>query len=112
MDEIKERGLTDTAKYRSRLDAFISVLRNQATPPQQIIWITPPDASHYSVAVKRAVEAVINDEAKRNGFEAIDSSLMTKYIAGETGGDGIHYNEEKAKDWAANVIVELDRILF
>jgi hypothetical protein len=112
MDSIEERPNHTTAKYEAILNAFISALRSPPNPVRRIIWITPPDASRYSSGVKRTVDTLINDAARRLDFEIIDSGPpMTHYVRGKSGGDGVHYNGRDAKEWAAKVTVELNRKL-
>jgi hypothetical protein len=78
---------------------------------REVVWITPPDSSHFSSSVQRAVESQLLSFAGRHGYRTIVSSRMTHYIRGSTGGDGIHYNSEAGAEWARRVERELDHKL-
>ena len=69
----------------------------------KIIWITPPDSSHYSRKVQDGVKSVIVNASKTYQFEIIDSSSLTHYTK-SSGGDGIHYNTREARTWASKII--------
>ena len=74
-------------------------------------WITPPDSSRYSKTVETRVQNLITGAAEKDSFEIIDSSRMTHYVPGKSGGDGVHYNSAAAKEWANQVTRELDGML-
>ena len=40
--------------------------------------------------------------------KVIDSREFTHYVPGRTGGDGIHYNSESSRAWAAKINNSLD----
>lgn len=78
---------------------------------RKIVWITPPDSSHYPYRVQRTVLALIKNAGSAYGFKAIDSSAMTHYVPGKSGNDGVHYASEPARQWASLVATQLDRIV-
>jgi hypothetical protein len=93
------------------MDDFIGVVRHWPDTARTIIWITPPDSSHYPLRVQQTVLALIKNASYKHGFRTIDSSTMTHYIPGKSGGDGVHYASEPAKQWAGLVSVQLDRMV-
>ena len=93
------------AEFSSTLDRFTAALRSQSRV--KIIWITPPDSSHFSQGVQRAVASLLRRAASRDHFEIIDSKELTHYIPGKTGGDGIHYNSQASTEWAVRVVRRL-----
>lgn len=109
MDAIVESGPHD-ARYRSIVDRFIAAIRCRDCV-HQIIWITPPDHSHYSAKVKANVDELLKGEAQSCNFEIIDSLKVTHYVLGQTGSDGVHYNTKPAHEWANNVLVDLEKRL-
>jgi hypothetical protein len=109
MDGIVESGPNDN-RYRNIVDKFITAIRCRDCV-RQIIWITPPDHSHYPASVKRDVDELLKSEARSCDFEIIDSAKMTHYVPGQTGSDGVHYNTRPAHEWANNVLVDLERRL-
>jgi hypothetical protein len=74
---------------------------------RQIIWVAPPDSSAFRKTQGR-VHRLIDQAAARDHFDVIDSRDLTHYIPGKTGGDGIHYNTEASRVWAAKLSVSLD----
>jgi hypothetical protein len=106
MDKLLSGNPAKEEEMRMYLDRFISVARSRS---RRIIWITPPDSSHYPARVQRRVASLIKEGADRDGFSIIDSKPMTNYVVGKTGGDGVHYNAEASARWASQVIVRLKR---
>ena len=98
-------------EFSSILDRFIAATRIQRGNSPRIIWIMPPDSSHYSSRVQRTVEILISAAAKRHNFETINSREMTHYVPGKSGGDGVHYNSQSSIAWASRVIPRLNRRL-
>lgn len=94
------------SQYSSVLDRFIAAIRSRPGV-RRIVWITPPDSSHFSDRTHRIVERLIRSAARRDRFETIISRRLTRYIPGKTGGDGVHYNSEAGTDWAKRVAREL-----
>ena len=88
---------------------FIHRFMRQTRAPwvRQIIWIAPPDHSAMRRTQGR-IHALIKEAAGREGFEVIDSRQFTRYIPGKTGGDGVHYNSESSRAWAAQINDVLD----
>ena len=112
MDDLSLHSVEDEVKHSQILDRFIAAIHSE--PPgsvRQIIWITPPDSSHYSSQVQQAVQDLIKTAAERDSFDIIDSSRLTHYVPGKSGGDGIHYNREEAQQWASLVTQQLDRLI-
>ena len=93
------------------MDDFMTAARERPGTVRKIIWITPPDSSHYPSRVQRTVLALIKDAGFKYGFKTIDSSTMTHYIPGKSGHDGVHYASEPARQWASLVTIQLDRIM-
>lgn len=101
MDPIVAHGF-DEEKYRLIIHRFVAALRS-SEPGLHIVWITPPDHSRYSPRVKQEVNTLIRSSARSENYEIIDSTKLTHYVAGETGGDGVHYRNKEAQEWAARV---------
>ncbi len=99
------------AEFSSILDRFIVATRSQPGSSPRVIWIMPPDSSHYPSRVQRTVEILISAAAKRHNFETINSREMTHYVPGKSGGDGVHYNSQASIEWANRVIPRLNRRL-
>jgi hypothetical protein len=110
MDEMEVSSGTRQSAYSKILDDFVAAVKSEK-PIGGIIWITPPDSSHYSSEIQRITRDLIKSAARRNSFTVIDSSQMTHYFPGRSGSDGVHYNIEEAKEWAKRVAVELDKTL-
>jgi hypothetical protein len=111
MDGFVANSPSDKSHYGKILDHFVAAIRSEPNTVNKIIWITPPDSSRYSRETQRDVKDLITDAARRNSFEIIDSSRLTHYVLGMTGGDGVHYNSAGAKAWANQVTNQLDGIL-
>lgn len=99
-----DRNLSD-AQISNIIDRFIRATR--APGVRQIIWIEPPDHSALRRRQGR-VHQLIELAARRDRFEVIDSRDFTRYVPGKTGGDGIHYNSEASRAWAARINDALD----
>ena len=99
-----DRDLTEQqmSEYLSR---FIDEARRGTV--QKIVWIAPPDSSSLR-KVQGKVHQLIRRVASRKGVEVIDSRKVTHYVVGKTGGDGVHYNKEASRAWAARVNDSLD----
>jgi hypothetical protein len=91
------------------LDRFIAAARGRRAV--RILWIMPPDSSHFSKRVQSTVENLISAAAHRDRFETIPSRRITHYVPGKTGRDGVHYNPEASEEWAKRVIVRIKRTL-
>lgn len=111
MDSFPANSRNDESNYGRILDRFVDAVHTEPNTVRSIIWITPPDSSRYSSETQRIIKDLIKNAARRNSFAVIDSDRMTHYVAGKSGGDGVHYNSEEAKLWATRVARELDRIL-
>jgi hypothetical protein len=111
MDGMRFVSAASSSTYSEILDRFIAAVHSGSNTVRKIIWITPPDSSLYSKEVKLSVANLIKAAAQRDYFTIIDSSQMTHYVPRKTGGDGVHYNSEEAKQWANNVVRELDWML-
>jgi lysophospholipase L1-like esterase len=99
-----DRSLSE-AQMSTYLDRFVSEARRGSV--QEIIWITPPDSSRLRKTQGR-VHALIRQAARRDNFQLVDSREVTHYVAGKTGGDGIHYNSEASEAWARRIQNDLD----
>lgn len=111
MDGMHSNPASDRSAYGKVIDRFVTAIHSDPNTVREIIWITPPDSSRYSKAVEARVKDQITGAAARDSFETIDSSSMTHYVRGKSGGDGVHYNSEEAKVWANRVTRELDHML-
>jgi hypothetical protein len=111
MDPLTKPRGHEEDKFGNILDRFAVALHSPPNSVRQVIWITPPDAAAYSLAVKRTVDSLIANVAKKNTYALIDSRHMTRYVRGTTGGDGVHYSKDAAKPWADQVTRKLDRLL-
>jgi hypothetical protein len=101
-----DRNLSD-AEMGSFIDRFVTAARS-AGGVTQIVWIEPPDSSAMRRSAQNRVHGVIKRAATRDGFSTIDSRLLTSYRRGKSGGDGIHYNSEASREWAAKLNPLLD----
>ncbi len=100
-----DRDLT-SAQISTFADRFIRAARGPSV--RQIIWLAPPDSSAMRRTAQNRIHELIQQAAKRDRFEVIDSRQMTRYIRGKTGSDGVHYNSEASRAWAAKVNPALD----
>lgn len=96
-----DRNLSD-GEMNSFIDRFIGGARS-AGGVTQILWIEPPDHSAMKRSAQNRVHRIIEQAARRDNFVVIDSRLITTYRRGRTGGDGIHYNSEASREWAAKL---------
>ena len=96
----------NSGQISSVTDRFIRAARGSGV--RQIIWIEPPDSSAMGRTAQNRVHALIQQAAKRDHFEVIDSRQLTNYVRGKTGGDGVHYNSEASRAWAARINGALD----
>lgn len=103
-----DRPLSD-GEITSFLNRFISAARGRSV--RQIVWIAPPDSSSMPAKAQARVHRLIQQGAKRGRFDVIDSRELTNYVPGKTGGDGVHYNSESSRAWAARVNSRLDSML-
>ena len=103
MDEFQSRVSAEKKARKSEiLERFASVLEGRI-----VIWILPPDSSHYSSTAQNTVRDLIHRCVLQHRFAEIDSKRMTRYRRGKTGSDGIHYNGEDARNWALGVMNQL-----
>jgi hypothetical protein len=108
---LRSNPARDESTYGEILDRFVAAIRGGPDTVRKIIWITPPDSSRYSKALQRRVTNLIKTASRRHSFEIIDSSRLTHYVRGQSGGDGVHYNKKAATEWANRVTRELDSML-
>jgi hypothetical protein len=107
MDALEKKDFNaERPKYAAIMEKFATALKS-AKSVKQVIWITPPDSSRYSVATERNVDTLIRAAARQYGYSVINSASKTHYIAGKTGGDGVHYRKEDAYAWAESVQQDL-----
>jgi hypothetical protein len=92
---------------------FVDTIFNSSREIERIIWIMPPDSSHFSKPVQRKVEMIIRNAKAhaRRTVTLIRSRDFTVYHSGKTGGDGVHYNKEASAEWANHVTNELVSII-
>jgi hypothetical protein len=108
MDGIARLDGAKESEYHNVADHFVDVIFS-SRGVEKLIWIMPPDSSHFTKTVQRKVEEIIRGakaHASRNVF-LVRSRDFTSYKLGKTGGDGIHYNSEASADWANHVTGEL-----
>ncbi len=101
----------DSTKFGEILYRFINAIRSEPGTVRQVIWITPPDSSHYSRNVQQIVLNLIVAGGRKYGYNVVDSTRYTHYTPGRSGGDGIHYNSEEGRAWAAGVLREAAPLL-
>jgi lysophospholipase L1-like esterase len=111
MDGMHSNPARDESTYGEILDRFVAAIHSEPNTVRKIIWITPPDSSRYSKVVQRRVTNLIKTASRRHTFEIIDSSRLTHYVRGQSGGDGVHYNKAAAQEWANRVTRELDSLI-
>lgn len=104
-------GAGDSTKFGEVLYRFINAIRSEPGTVRQIIWITPPDSSHYSRNVQQIVLNLIIAGGRKYGYSVVDSSRLTHYTPGRSGGDGIHYNSEEGRAWANGALREMAPLL-
>ncbi|HEV7405754.1 MAG TPA: hypothetical protein VGO11_22615 [Chthoniobacteraceae bacterium] len=104
MDGLESKNFAaEEPKYRAILAKFDAQLRS-ARSVKQVFWIPPPDSSRYTSGTERNVEQLICTASNKYGYtEVKNGKPMTTYIAGQTGGDGVHYRNEDARVWAGKV---------
>jgi hypothetical protein len=111
MDGMEVDLATSQSTNSKILDRFVMAVKSVPNAVRGLIWITPPDSSHFSNEIQRITRDLIINAARRNSFEIIDSGRMTHYVPGKSGDDGVHYNSKAAKEWASRVERELDLML-
>lgn len=109
MDRLMTGNPSKESEVRGYFHEFVVATRH--SPVQEVIWIMPPDSSHYPRRVQELVAEVLRSGvASQNSWTLIESRPMTRpYILGKTGRDGIHYNSQASADWAEKVIARLQR---
>ncbi|MEP7014060.1 MAG: SGNH/GDSL hydrolase family protein [Verrucomicrobiota bacterium] len=100
-----DRSLSDD-KIRSILDRFMTAAHRGGK--RRVLWITPPDSSRFSKVQSRIYKLIV--QAKPSGDYIINSRRITDYLAGKTGGDGVHYNRDSGEAWARKVIDQYDEM--
>jgi hypothetical protein len=101
MDRLVSANPARQAEIASFLDKFLVAARGQSGAGRRIIWIMPPDSSHFSSRVQRTLENVLKSGTRKYSLVyLIPSREMTRYIPGKTGADGVHYNAEASAEWA------------
>lgn len=110
-DTLEKSGMTGLPKQEEIFEEFVRNIVKTTGNLKQVIWILPPDSSRFGSSIQTAISKTIRRVAERHNFTTIDSRRMTRYVNGKTGGDGVHYSSEPARQWAAQVITEINRIL-
>jgi len=105
MDGLAAAESLKEPKYRAFAVRFVTALFSSKTV-RQVIWVTPPDSSHFSRHVQSTVYDIIRDAAGHR-VQLIDSRKLTHYRSGVTGHDGIHYNNEESDAWARRAAGEM-----
>lgn len=100
-----DRNLSD-AQISGFAHRFINAAR--APTVRQVIWIAPPDSSAMPRSAQTRIHRLIQQAAARHRVDVIDSRQLTRYVRGQTGGDGVHYNSESSRAWADRVNDILD----
>lgn len=101
-DDFKQEGSKAMKEQRSFFEGFARALTESPARPQRIIWVAPPDCSKFSSAIERTVESLIRETCRRHRIIVVRSRALTRYHDGA--GDGVHYDDASAKQWAADVI--------
>jgi hypothetical protein len=109
MDKLMLGNPAKEIEIRSHLRRFMAAARR--SPVQELIWIMPPDSSHYPRRVQETVAEMLRTAAAGdNRMMLIESRSMTRpYVLGKTGRDGVHYNTQASANWAEKVIARLQR---
>ena len=50
--------------------------------------------------MQQEVHDLILAGGRKYGYQVVDSTRLTHYTPGHSGGDGIHYNSEEGRAWA------------
>jgi hypothetical protein len=100
-----DRNLSD-AEITGFANRFINAAR--ASTVRQIVWIAPPDSSAMPRNAQTRIHRLIQQAAARHHIDVIDSRQLTRYVKGQTGGDGVHYNSASSRAWAEQVNDILD----
>jgi hypothetical protein len=101
MDRVASGNLVKSAEMPPFLEQFLVAACGSSATGRRVIWILPPDSSHFSARVQRTVESVIRSGARKySRVYLIPSREMTHYVPGKTGSDGVHYNAEASTEWA------------
>ena len=100
----------DGTRYGEILYKFINAVRSEPGTVRQIIWVSPPDSSHYARGVQQAVLNLLLAGGIKYGYSVVNSTRYTHYTA-RSGGDGVHYGSEEGRAWAAGVLREIGPLL-
>lgn len=113
MDAITRADGPKEVEDQAIANRFVDQIFDASREVEKIIWIMPPDSSHFSNVVQRKVETIIRNAKThaRRTVTLIRSRDFTSYRAGKTGGDGVHYNKEASAAWANHVTGELVALL-
>lgn len=107
MDGLAASPSAKEPEYREYARRFVAAIFSGRRSVTRMVWIMPPDSSHFSPRVESAAAHIIEEAASGKRVDLIDSRRFTHYVAGKTGGDGIHYNSESSQAWAHKVTAEL-----
>lgn len=109
MDGLTAAPSVKEPMYRDYARRFVSAIRKSRSV-ERLVWITPPDSSHFRKPIQRTVETIIKEVVPRRN-DLVISSELTHYTPDKSGGDGVHYNKEESAEWARNVGLELNKRL-
>jgi hypothetical protein len=110
-DTVLEGGKNAIPSQQRLLESFAASIREHGKTVKLVIWITPPDSSHYPPEIENIVTQLIIELCARHGFKWVESRRFTRYVPGKSGSDGIHFNDGDAKIWAASVIDAVNAII-
>lgn len=105
-DTLASEGREAIPTLEAIYDEFSRALRRPGSSVRMVIWITPPDSAKFPDWVEKEVTRLITANNRKHRYGTIRSE--THYIMGESGADGVHYNEKAADLWVAPVIQKID----
>jgi hypothetical protein len=99
-DVLEKKGDAAIPQLAASYDEFSKALKPSILNRPRVYWVSPPDSSRFSDKIERTIDALITINNKKHGFHTFISSKYTRYISGETGSDGVHYNRAAGTAWA------------
>jgi hypothetical protein len=106
-DTLAKEGREAIPKLEAIYDEFSRALRRPGSKVRMVIWITPPDSTKFPDWVEQEVNRIIAANNSKHGYGTFFS--QTRYIPGETGSDGVHYNEKGAEIWSTPIIQKINK---
>lgn len=110
-DDLERDGPDALPRLEIIFQRFAGALVRSRSSVRRVVWITPPDSARYPEWIETAIDRLIRRVAAAQHIDVVESRKFTRYVAGRTGTDGVHYRREPAEAWAVRVIAELNRAL-